>query len=49
MVTDFLEQLILLFNKVPKLTKVLNCERAPVALEDGEVQLLQRIKIALFK
>lgn len=42
-VTDYLEQLILTLNKIPKLTKVLGCERTPVPLKEEEIELLQRV------
>lgn len=42
-VTDYLEQLILTLNKIPKLTKVLGCERTPVSLKEEEIELLQRV------
>lgn len=41
--TDHLEQLVLTLNKIPKLTKVLGCERTPVPLKEEEVELLQHV------
>lgn len=42
-VTDYLEQLILTLDKIPKLTKVLGCERMPIPLSEEEVGLLQQM------
>lgn len=42
-VTDYLEQLLLELDKIPKLTKVLGCERMPIPLREEEVGLLQQM------
>lgn len=42
-VTDHLEQLILTLDKIPKLTKVLGCERMPIPLSEEAVGLLQQM------
>lgn len=42
-VTDYWEQLLLEFDKIPKLTKVLGCERIPIPLRKEEVELLQQL------
>lgn len=42
-VTDHLEQLILTLDKIPKLMKVLGCERTQIPLKEEKVELLQHV------